>query len=228
MQDEILRQINNQNPWWVKTNFEFAEADWLKRDYFNQILEGLKRRQMLGITGLRRVDKTTLLRQLISHLLRNSTHPKNVFYFSFDEALIARNPQILEQVINAYIEQILIAKVFDLNQTVYIFFDEIQYIPLWQTVLKRYYVASRNIKFIISGSASLFISQDAVESLAGRIIEMLLPPLSFREFLNLRNESLTLPPIDLKNVLNQPISIDQNWYALYQDNLSTLFSRFLF
>lgn len=227
MQDEILKELNNQNPWWVKESYQFYESQLQTREYFQNLISVLARQQIIGVTGLRRVGKTTLLRQLITRLFNKSINPKNICYFSFDEALIARNPEILEQVISTYIEQILITKVFDLNQKVYIFFDEIQYFPMWQAVLKRYYDASRFIKFIISGSASLLISGQAVESLAGRIIEIFVPPLNFHEFIKLREETISLPEVDSGRILSIINGYDPNWYLLYKENLNALFLKYL-
>ncbi len=228
MRDEILKEIMNQNPWWVKSGFNFPEASWSHRTYFDRMLIELSRRQIIGITGLRRVGKTTMIRQLIGRLLTQSINPAHIFYFSFDEALIARNPQILEEVIEGYIEQILVTKIFELNHKVYIFFDEIQYIPLWQAVLKRFYDASPHIKFIVTGSASLFISQEGTESLAGRLIEIFVPPLSFREYLRLTEANLDLPEARLRELLINQAKIDEKWFILYRENLNALFSRFLF
>jgi len=228
MRDELFKEMTNQNPWWVKSGFSFPEASWSHRAYFDRIINELPRRQIIGITGLRRIGKTTMIRQLISRLLAQSIDPLHIFYFSFDEALIARNPQILEEVIEGYIERILVTKVFDLSHTIYILFDEIQYIPLWQAVLKRFYDASRLIKFIVTGSASLFISQKGTESLAGRIIEIFVPPLSFREFMQLTNANLALPDARLRELLSNQAKVDPKWFVLYQENLNAFLSRFLF
>ncbi|MEM2339081.1 MAG: AAA family ATPase, partial [Nitrososphaerales archaeon] len=49
------------------------------------MLESIKERQILIITGLRRVGKTTLLYQAIEKLLE-SENPNKILYFSFDES----------------------------------------------------------------------------------------------------------------------------------------------
>jgi predicted AAA+ superfamily ATPase len=56
---------------------------------------------------------------------------------------------------------------------------------MWQHILKRYYDTESNLKFVISGSASLFIKKKSVESLAGRLYEYYLDVLSFSEFLEM-------------------------------------------
>jgi predicted AAA+ superfamily ATPase len=57
----------------------------------------------------------------------------------------------------------------------------------WEEQLKRLYdTFGKNIKIIISGSESLFIKKKSKETLAGRIFEFKVEPLSFKEFLNFK------------------------------------------
>ncbi|MCS6956592.1 MAG: ATP-binding protein [Patescibacteria group bacterium] len=177
----LINLISLQNPWWEKKNLP-QEVLWPKRLVFNSFYQeviGLK--QIIALVGLRRVGKTTLIKQIISMLLKNNINEKNIFYFSFDQALVEESYNFLDNLINFYFEKIKNKKI---NQTekIYIFFDEIQLIPFWQDVLKRYYDLNQNIKFIVSGSSSLFIKKKSKESLAGRIFERSLAPLSFEEF----------------------------------------------
>jgi predicted AAA+ superfamily ATPase len=52
--------------------------------------------------------------------------------------------------------------------------------------LKLFYDLYPNLKFFICGSASINIQKRAKESLAGRMYEFMLKPLSFNEFLKLK------------------------------------------
>lgn len=106
---------------------------------------------------------------------------KNIFYLSFDQPLVEENPNFLEIVINFYFQKIKQEKISKIEK-VYIFLDEIQIIPFWQDILKRYYDLNQNIKFIVSGPPPFFIRKKSKESLAGRIFEKTLPPLTFKEF----------------------------------------------
>lgn len=102
----------------------------------------------------------------------------------------------------AYFKLILEQELPQIKQKVYIFLDEIQYIPFWQGVLKRFYDLNPNLKFIISDSASLFIRKKFQESLAGRIFSTEISPLSFRDYLILSKKQklseLILPDSFLK------------------------------
>jgi predicted AAA+ superfamily ATPase len=62
-----------------------------KRYATQRLMESLKERQILVITGLRRVGKTILFYQTIEKLLDN-VELKKILYFSFDE--LSANPKM--------------------------------------------------------------------------------------------------------------------------------------
>src|SRR3989338_5896028 len=78
----------------------------------------------------------------------------------------------------------LIQKLVEANiKKTYIFLDEIQKCEGWENELKKYYDLYPKLKFIISGSESLFIRKKTKETLAGRIFEFTLAPFTFMEYL---------------------------------------------
>ncbi|MCL5010979.1 MAG: AAA family ATPase, partial [Patescibacteria group bacterium] len=60
--------------------------------------------------------------------------------------------------------------------------DEVQRLPRWELYIKRYIDLRYPIRFIISGSASHTIFRRSLESLLGRLVNISLPPFTFREF----------------------------------------------
>ena len=186
MQKElILSEILSQNKHW-KNDKSFFEHQKHKRKLFFELVKYLPERQIISVVGLRRTGKTILLKQLIQYIIKqNNVKPDNILFLSFDEALIAPN-LTLKDYLDAFLKDILKEKT---TESIYIFLDEIQYIDKWQHILKRYYDTYYNIKFVISGSSSLFLKKKTTESLAGRIYEFKLHPLSFEEFLELANAS---------------------------------------
>jgi len=173
----ILNEINKQNKHWeVKNSFK---AQKYKRKLFFELLKYLKEEQILSIIGLRRTGKTTLLKQIIQHLIeKHKISPKQILFISFDEALVTSKLPLTE-----YFD-IFLDKTEE-SKLRYIFLDEIQYIDKWQHILKRYYDTRPNIKFFVSGSSSLFIQKKTTESLAGRIYEFKLNHLSFEEYMEI-------------------------------------------
>ncbi|MCX6742497.1 MAG: ATP-binding protein [Candidatus Pacearchaeota archaeon] len=170
-----------------KHNFHWQEGFFYdfpkKRELLNTLTSEIKTRQIISLTGLRRTGKTTILKQLIDHLIKSEKIKReHVLFYSFDE----EQPKI-EEIIHEY-ETKLGEEVSKIKDKIYIFLDEIQKLENWQNQIKYYYDNYANIKFFISGSASLFIKKYAQESLAGRIYEFTLKPLGFREFLIFRNK----------------------------------------
>ncbi len=68
------------------------------------------------------------------------------------------------------------------------FFDEIQKIKNWSEKIKFLYDNLPNIKFFMSGSASLMIRKDSIHNLAGRYFLKEINPLSLKEFAELYYE----------------------------------------
>jgi predicted AAA+ superfamily ATPase len=69
----------------------------------------------------------------------------------------------------------------------YIIFDEIQYCRNWEIHLKSLVDSYRQDKFIVSGSAAAALKFASTESGAGRFTDFLLPPLTFNEYISLKN-----------------------------------------
>lgn len=229
----ILKEINRQNLHWDENNYNFQESNRYKRYLFNEIIAFLRYRQIISIIGLRRTGKTVLLSQVIDYLIKSEKiGRKNILFLSFDEALLSKAIR-LENYLDIYFENFLENK----KERIYIFLDEIQYARDWQHVLKRYYDTNKNLKFIISGSSSLFLRKKSTESLAGRIYEFKLNTLSFAEFLDLisANENLVkeykdividMKKFDLENIYEKKIKIE-NYIAQFGDETTALFDKYL-
>ncbi|MBI4252702.1 ATP-binding protein [Candidatus Uhrbacteria bacterium] len=185
--DFILKEIFRQNRHWENPDeffFDIEHIEYQRTLYFS-LVPALKKRQIISLVGLRRVGKTVLLKQLIKNLLSN-VDAEAILFLSFDEVLFPKDVTLADY-IDAYLEH---KAPKDTRLT--IFLDEIQYAKQWHHILKRYYDTEPNIKFIISGSSSLFLQKKTTETLAGRIEEFFLPVLSFEEYLSLKRVSTIL------------------------------------
>jgi uncharacterized protein len=195
----LLERVLKQNPWWERKEVEEIK-NYKERFLLAEIKQYFNEPQIIAVLGLRRTGKTVLLLQIIKKLLKRKIAPKRILYFSFDE-ILGKDPQIIEKVIEVYENEILKESL----ENVYIFFDEINHIKNWQVVLKRFYDLKRKIKFFISGSSSIYLKKTK-ESLAGRIYEFELKPLSFKEFLYLKGieiYNLNLQSLTLKREMNK-------------------------
>ncbi|MFH1192525.1 MAG: ATP-binding protein [bacterium] len=187
------KELEAKNDWWLNDKYKIMEADLPKRELYDEIVNNLSHSLILNIVGLRRVGKSTVLKQIASKLLNDGVKKKNIFYYNFDYGAQLQKEEFLDEVLTAYMEGILKKAKYYPDEKVYIFLDEIQYIDNWQSVLKRFYdLSSKNIKFIITGSQSLLLKNKYRESLAGRIFDFYLPPMSFREFMSINNEHIKL------------------------------------
>lgn len=171
-----------------------------KRKIFTKLLSYLEKRQIIEITGLRRIDKSVLIYQLINYLKEKKTSPLHLFYFTFDE----EKPKI-DDLLYEYRRQ---TGVDYKKAKIYLFLDEVQKLPQFQNQIKVLYDLYPNIKFVISGSTSLFIRKKTQESLAGRIISCFVNPLSFYEYLFFKEkEEILEKPLVYQKELRQEFDL---------------------
>lgn len=172
--EEILKRWN---PWWVYHEVPKNRKGLLREDPLNRILQLMKTKEVVVLTGVRRAGKSTLIYQIIDHLLAK-VDAKNILYFNFDEPLKEKNIDVIEALFREFLE---------LNNPKgrkYVFFDEIQNVPEWERWLKKYYdLYGDEIKFVITGSNSSMLSGTLSKLLTGRIFTLKVFPLSFREFM---------------------------------------------
>ncbi len=149
---------------------EKEELPEYKRKAFNELKEISKTGLIIAITGLRRVGKSTLIKQFLQYV------GKNTFFFSFDEKRYA-NPEALKKVIETFISE---------SDHPLIALDEVFRVEDWAGILKKYH-DQKKARFIVSGSSSLFVKK-GIESLGGRMMEYYLPPLRFEEYLEMKGK----------------------------------------
>ena len=174
MEEAKLEEFNH---WWVSGEVDPELALQFKRDAYDELRRGLKNKFIMALTGLRRVGKTTIMYQLIQNLIDDKTDATNILFFSFDET-----DAKVSEIVGKYRE---FQKKDFREERVYIFFDEIQKCSNWENEIKKYYDLYPKVKFVVSGSESLFIRKKAKETLAGRISEYALSTLGFAEYLRL-------------------------------------------
>ena len=168
-------KLEEFNHWWINKKVDAELALPFKRDIYAEIEKHIDKRFIVALVGLRRVGKTTTMYQIIQSLIERKISPTNILFFSFDE-IVAK----LGEVLDAYRE--MHNKDFR-KEIVYVFLDEVQKCNNWENEIKKYYDLYPKLKFIISGSESLFIRRKTKETLAGRIFEFALTPFTFREYL---------------------------------------------
>lgn len=182
--------VNRQNPQWKDPFFTSVEMSFSRRKgIVEKIYPWLDKRLIIALTGLRRTGKSTLLSQIKGDLLKKVA-ARQILAFSFEKSQVRANKESLRAILNYYFDKVLQKIPQELTEKVYLFLDEVQYLPYWQDVVKTYYDFNPNIKIFVSGSTSLFIRQKALESLAGRMMEIVVSPLTFEEYLILADKKI--------------------------------------
>ncbi len=193
--------IEDINPWWKTSSVEAEILNLDRRELFEEIVNYVKDKQIIAITGLRRTGKTVLMHHLIDYLLKQ--HPReSILYYSFDLF-----DSKIEAILEYYEKKVGIPVK---KEKVFVFLDEIQKHNNWENELKVLYDNFSNIKFFISGSSSLFIEKKTKESLAGRTFSFNLMPLTFKEYLKLKK-----------------IRFDKKRVSLYKREIEDAFEHYL-
>lgn len=181
---ELFSVLQQFNPWW--TGAPIADLpEWQRfagRLIWQWAIDADNKRALL-LTGARQVGKTTLLRQTIRQLLGSGVPSGQVLYATLDHPLLKLAG--LERTLQAWDELHPPME----GQVRYVFLDEIQYMPDWQTWLKHQVDFKRGLRIAATGSANP-LRNGSAESGVGRWETIPLPTLSFGEFLKLRHIAL--------------------------------------
>ena len=148
-----------------------------ERNLYKALKGHLSERPATVITGMRRVGKSTLLKQLL-----DKVPGKNKIYLDLERI---ENRQIFKQSTNKEMELYLETLGVDVTKKCTIALDEIQLLPEIVSIMKYWYDTYR-VKFIVTGSSSFYLKNRFSESLAGRKQIFELSPLSFDEFLRFK------------------------------------------
>ena len=165
------------NPWWDE---ELDTSELIPRPIIlESLVRQIKTKDIIFLTGLRRIGKTTVLKLLIKYLIdEKEIDGKKIFYVSLDDYLLSKK-SILE-IVDEY------RKIHKLKfaEKVFLFLDEIAYQKDFEQQLKNLY-DNQNVKVFASTSqSSLFKSRKSFLTGRGKIIEIL--PLDFNEYLSFK------------------------------------------
>ncbi|MCG9879359.1 MAG: ATP-binding protein [Bacteroidia bacterium] len=183
-EEQIIARLQFENPWWSNGNLDPYYQTFKPRLYFNlfyPLIKNTSVHRASVLMGPRRVGKTVMIYQTIQQLIYEGISPQKILFASIETPIYNNIP--LEELFS-------LAKkaVGDSDSTGwFVFFDEIQYLKEWEIHLKSLVDLYRNTKFIASGSAAAALKLKSNESGAGRFTDFMLPPLTFYEFIHLKN-----------------------------------------
>lgn len=206
--------IRNANPWWEGSRL--VELPPVRRWPFEAVLNGLKRglTPAVVLRGPRQVGKTTLLNQVIDHILNEGVDPRFVFRLQFDEVKDLRRLSMpIIELCDWYAESVLgmsLTKAAHSRHKPFILLDEVQNLADWAPQLKSI-VDLNPVRVLVTGSSALRIEAGR-DSLAGRITTIEMGPLLLREIAEIR-EFGRLDPALLHNGL-APLRDKSFWQDL--------------
>ncbi len=168
------------NPWWEAS----LKTEGIFREKYLEVFENnLDNKDIVFITGLRRVGKSTLLKQFIFRLIKEKKiNPKRIMYLSLD-AYLFKDISIYELV-----KEFKKIHNIKIGEKIYLFFDEVAYKKDFNQELKNLYDLGYVKIFASSSSASLLKDKEAF--LTGRTRTLEIDPLDFQEFLLFRDYSV--------------------------------------
>ena len=156
----------------------------LKRDeYIKQIVPFIDKDVIKVLTGIRRSGKSVMLKLLMEELKNRGINENQFIYINF-ENLKYRKLKNYERLYD-----FILNKVDDKYKSYYIFLDEIQEVEEWEKCVNSLRV-DEGFRFdiYITGSNAKLLSGELSTYLAGRYIEFVVYPFSFKEFFEIIQE----------------------------------------
>lgn len=151
-----------------------------REQYLNELISARGNKLIKVITGIRRCGKSYLLDPIFKNYLINDGI-KESYIIKLDLDLIEnseyREPMKLFNFIMDRIKD---------NDMYYVLLDEIQLVKNFEEVLNSFLKKS-NLDVYVTGSNSRFLSSDIITEFRGRSTEIKIYPLSFKEFVALKD-----------------------------------------
>lgn len=172
------KELYRYNPWWEGYT-EALDKLHSRPLHDQQLLQQLQNKQVVLLTGLRRVGKTSLMKRCIRHLMADKqVSPENILYVSMDDYLLK------DETILSITEHFRKMHKHSVKDQIYLFLDEITHVSDYDQQLKNLYDQGGVKIFASSSSASLLRSKQAY--LTGRNITFEILPLDFDEYLQFK------------------------------------------
>ena len=153
---------------------------YLQRKIFSSLEDHIEKKQVTVITGMRRTGKTTLVKELLSHI-----KSENKLFIDLERM---DNRFLFTEKNYDNITNSLEQRGLNFNQKAFLALDEIQLVPEIVSVIK-YLYDKYTIKFILTGSSSFYLKNLFSESLSGRKKIFELYTLNFSELLTFNDVS---------------------------------------
>jgi predicted AAA+ superfamily ATPase len=167
----------------ISLNFDYnlnRGDKMLKRDdYINELLKYKDKPIIKILTGLRRVGKSVLLDLFIDELYNHAVVKEQILKLNFElpENFNIQNYKDLSNRVLKWSE--------GKSGKLYLFLDEVGRVEDWEKAVNGFH-ALNNFDIYVTGSNADLLSSDLSTYLAGRYVEIIIHPFSFKEFRELK------------------------------------------
>ena len=174
------------------------------------------------LTGIRRSGKSVMLELIQNELIAQGVRDSQFIKFNFEDMSIASlcDPESLHKEVTQ--------RISGTDGKVYLFFDEIQEVLMWEKCINSFRVEF-DCDIYITGSNAKLLSGELATYLAGRYVEFIIYPFSFCEFLELY--SSVYPAVHKKEVFTKFLTLGGMPYLgnlRYDDASSLIYLHDLF
>ena len=163
----------------VNFNKEQNMKEIKREQYLNELIAAKENKLIKVITGIRRAGKSYLLDPIFkNYLIDNGIKEDHIIKLDLDliENSQYREPMVLFNYIMNSVKD---------NDMYYILLDEIQLVSDFEKVLNSF-LKKPNLDVYVTGSNSRFLSSDIITEFRGRSTEIRVYPLSFKEFVEIK------------------------------------------
>lgn len=148
----------------------------IERKTYFELMNGYKNKPFIKVlTGLRRVGKSTLITLFIESLLNQGVNQSNILKINFEL------PDTFEIEDYKSLTNYILEWAKGKNEPLYVFLDEIGRVKDWEKAVNALHALGK-FDLYITGSNADMLSSELSTFLAGRFIEILIHPFSFKEF----------------------------------------------
>lgn len=195
----------------------------IKRETYMQCIRPFIGSDLIKVlTGIRRSGKSVMLHLIQEELIESGIAKENFISLNFESM---RNAHLCTA--EALHEQIM-RQASSINGKVYLFFDEIQEVKDWERAINSFRV-ELDCDIYLTGSNAKLLSGELATYLAGRYVEFVIYPFSFKEFLELYNN--VYPSADTREAFNAYLTIGGMPYLSnlrYEENACRQYLKDLF
>lgn len=148
-----------------------------REQYMSKIRPFMNQPIIKVLTGIRRSGKSVMLELIQKELIQQGINEE--FFISINLESKKNQFDITIEGIYEYVN----TKTTEINQKVYLFFDEIQELDGWETMINAIMI-DFDADIYITGSNAKLLSGELATYLAGRYVEVKIYPFSYKEILN--------------------------------------------